>query len=92
MKKMPKYFKLVKILCQGHVSFSCVNEFPNEGDEIKFDSWPGSPTTSISDDKVEKVRALVRNDRRLTARITAELNIKKETVRQILMESFGIKE
>jgi ribosomal protein S17 len=53
-KENPKYLKLLKMLCQGHVHLSCLNEFPNEGDETEFDSWPGCPTTSISDDNVEK--------------------------------------
>jgi hypothetical protein len=40
---------------------SCVNKFPKDEDEVEFDSWPGHPTTSTSDENVEKIRALKRN-------------------------------
>jgi orotate phosphoribosyltransferase-like protein len=45
-----------------------------------------------TDENVDKVRTLVRNDRRLSIRMTAEeLNVDKETVRQILTENLKMK-
>jgi histone-lysine N-methyltransferase SETMAR len=45
-----------------------------------------------TDENVGKVRTLVRNDRRLSIRIVAEeLNVDKETVRQILTENLKMK-
>jgi hypothetical protein len=79
------------MLCQKHVFWSCVNEFQKEGDEVEFDSWSGRPT-STSDENVEKIRIVMRNDRRLAVRMTGELNSKKEHVRVILTEFFGIKQ
>jgi hypothetical protein len=59
---------------------SYVNGFPKEGAEVEFDSWPGRPTSSTSDENVEKIRALMSNYRRLTVRMSTELNIKNETI------------
>jgi orotate phosphoribosyltransferase-like protein len=45
-----------------------------------------------TDEKVDKVRTLVRNDRRLSIRmIVEELNVDRETVRQILTENLKMK-
>jgi histone-lysine N-methyltransferase SETMAR len=45
-----------------------------------------------TDENVDKVRTLVRNDRRLSIRMIAEeLNVDKETVRQILTENLKMK-
>jgi hypothetical protein len=45
-----------------------------------------------TDENVDKVRTLVRNDRRLSIRIVAfELTVDKETVRQILTENLKMK-
>jgi predicted transcriptional regulator len=45
-----------------------------------------------TDENVDKARTLVRNDRRLSIRmITEELNVDKETVRQILTENLKMK-
>jgi hypothetical protein len=49
------------------------------------DGLQAARPTSISDDNVEKLRALVRNNRRITARMTDELNNKKDGARPILM-------
>jgi hypothetical protein len=56
------------------------------------DKRPGRPVTMKTDENVEKVRTLVRNDRRLSIRMIAEeLNVDKETVRQILTENLKMK-
>ena len=45
----------------------------------------GSPSTSKTDDNVERMRSLVRSDRRLTLRMySSELNFNRFTVHQIL--------
>jgi arginyl-tRNA--protein-N-Asp/Glu arginylyltransferase len=45
----------------------------------------GQPKTQRSDANVDRVRTLVRSDRRLAVRVTAEeLNMNRETERQIL--------
>jgi DNA-directed RNA polymerase sigma subunit (sigma70/sigma32) len=45
-----------------------------------------------TDENVDKVKTLVRNDRRLSIRMIAEeLNVDKEIVRQILTENLEIK-
>jgi DNA-directed RNA polymerase sigma subunit (sigma70/sigma32) len=55
---------------------------------VEDDERPGRPVTMKTDKNVDKVRTLVRNDRRLSIRMIAEeLNVDKETVRQILTEN-----
>jgi orotate phosphoribosyltransferase-like protein len=45
-----------------------------------------------NDKNVDKVRTLIRNDRRLSIRMIAEeLNVDKETVRQILTQNLKMK-
>jgi hypothetical protein len=57
-------------------------------EDVKDDEQHGHPVTVKTDENVGKVRTLVRNDRRLSIRMTAEeLNVDKETVRQILTEN-----
>ena len=49
-------------------------------------------STSKTDDNVERVRALVRSDRRLTLRmISSELNLIRFTVHQILTQDLGMR-
>jgi hypothetical protein len=59
--------------------------------EAEFDSQPGHPTTSKSDEYAENVRIPMRND--LTSYVTIiaeELNINTETVQLILMEKLAM--
>jgi Mn-dependent DtxR family transcriptional regulator len=59
---------------------------------VEDDKRPGRPVTMKTDETVDKVRTLVRNDHRLSIRMIAEeLNVDKETVRQILTENLKIK-
>ena len=52
----------------------------------------GQPKTQRTDANVDRVRTLVRSDRRLGVRIIAEeLNINRETVRQIVNEDLGMR-
>jgi hypothetical protein len=51
---------------------------------VKDDERTRRPKTHWTDESVEKVRKLVRSDRRLSVRmITEELNLDIETVRKI---------
>jgi len=52
----------------------------------------GRPSTSNTEDNVERVRSLVRSDRRLTLRvISSELNLNRFTVHQILTQDLGMR-
>ncbi|GFU04817.1 protein GVQW3 [Trichonephila clavipes] len=55
------------------------------------DSRPGRPSTSKTDENVEKVDSLIRSDHRLSIRAIAEtVNIDKECVRQILHDNLNM--
>jgi hypothetical protein len=50
------------------------------GQDVEDDERPRRPVTMKTDENVDKVRTLVRNDRRLSIRIIAEeFNVEKET-------------
>ena len=52
----------------------------------------GRTSTSITDDNVERVRSLVRSDRRLTLRmISSELNLNRFTVHQFLTQDMDMR-
>ena len=54
------------------------------------DPKSGRPCTSTTDTNIEKIRQLVRSDRRLTIRVIAnEVGMDKETVRTILVDTLG---
>jgi hypothetical protein len=77
-------------------SRACVFEwhrrFLGGREDVEDDERPGHPVTMKTDENVDKVRTLVRNDRRLSIRMIAkELNVDKETVRQILTENLKMK-
>ncbi|KAJ8954951.1 hypothetical protein NQ318_000381 [Aromia moschata] len=64
-----------------------------EGRETtKDDPSPGRPSASKTDENIEKIGKLIREDRRLSIRGLAEITgIDKECVRQILHESFNMR-
>ena len=52
----------------------------------------GRTSTSITDENVERVRSLVRSDRRLTLRmISSELNLNRFTFHQILTQDLHMR-
>jgi hypothetical protein len=54
-------------------------------EQVEDEPSSGRPSTSETDDNVERVRSLVRSDRRLTLRmINSELSLNRYTVHQIL--------
>jgi len=58
---------------------------------VKHEPHSGRPTSKM-DNNVEKVRALVRSDRRLTVQIIAsELNLNHNTVHQILTQELAMR-
>jgi len=59
---------------------------------VQDDARSGQPKTQRTDANVDRVRTLVRSDRRFGVRvITEELNMNRETVRQIVKEDLGIR-
>jgi hypothetical protein len=61
-------------------------------EDVEDDERCGRPVTMKTDENVDKVRTLVRNDHCLSIRMIAkELNVVKETVKQILTENLKMK-
>ncbi|GFX36335.1 FLJ37770-like protein [Trichonephila clavipes] len=59
--------------------------------DVEDDSRPVRPSTSKTDENVEKVASLIRSDCRLSIRAIAEtVNIDKECVRQILHDNLNM--
>ena len=59
---------------------------------MKGEPLAGRTSTSETDDNVERVRSLVRSDRRLTLRmISSELNLNRFTVHQILTQDLDMR-
>jgi histone-lysine N-methyltransferase SETMAR len=60
-------------------------------EDVEDDDRSGRPCTSKTDENVQKVEEIVRNDRRLSIRMIAEMvHIDKETVRQILHDNLNM--
>ena len=69
------------------------HEWFKEGQEdVQDDPRCGQPKTQRKDANVDRVRNLVRSDRRLGVRVIAEvLNMNRETVRQIVKKDLGMR-
>ena len=65
----------------------------SEGKEsVKDDDRPGRPRTAVANDNIEKVRNVIRKDRRLGFRAVAEeVNLDSESVRRILREKLNMR-
>jgi len=60
--------------------------------EGRDDPRSGQPKTQRTDANVDRARTLVRSDRRLGVRVIAEeMNMNRETVRQIVKEDLGMR-
>ncbi|GFU27232.1 protein GVQW3 [Trichonephila clavipes] len=71
--------------------FEGFKRFKDGRQDVEDDSWPGRPSTSKTDENVEKVASLIRPDRRLSIRAIAEtVNIDKECVRKILHDNLNM--
>ena len=72
--------------------FKWYKAFSEGRESIKNEPRSGKPSTSKTDNNVEKVRALVRPDRRLTVRMIAgELNFNHTTVHHILTQELAMR-
>jgi AraC-like DNA-binding protein len=59
---------------------------------VQDDPRSGQPKTQRTDENVDRVRTLVRSDRRLGVKSTAEeLNMNRKTVRQIITDDLGMR-
>jgi len=77
--KKTAVYKWVKLFCEGRESVT---------DEERL----GRPATSSTEENIAKVRHIVRENRRLTVRSVAEqVNIDRETVREILTEDLDMR-
>ena len=65
----------------------------SEGREsVKDDDRPGRPRRAVTDDNIQKVRDVVRKDRRLGVQAVAEeVNLGRESVRRILKEKLNMR-
>lgn len=71
--------------------FEWFKRFQDGREDVQDDSRPGRPSTSKTDDNIEKIGNLIRSDRRLSIRAIAEtVRIDKESVRQILHNNFNM--
>ncbi|GFS77214.1 protein GVQW3 [Trichonephila clavipes] len=71
--------------------FEWFKRFNDGRQDVEDDSRPGRPSTSKTDENVEKVASFIRSDRRLSIRAIAEaVNIDKECVWQILHDNLNI--
>ena len=73
------------------ISRTCLFEshrrFKEGREEVEDDHWSGRPSTSRTDENVERVRQKVRSDRRLTVKMIAdELGMNSERVWRIITE------
>lgn len=72
--------------------FEWHKRFKEGREDVEDDPRPGRPSTSKTDDNIEKIGSLIRQDRRLSIRAIAEMiGIDKESVRQVLHEHFNMK-
>ena len=62
--------------------------FLESQEQVEDEPREGRPSTSKSDDNVERLRSLVRSDRRLMLRMISELNLNWFTVHQIFNTGF----
>jgi hypothetical protein len=58
---------------------------------VQDDPRSGQPKMQRTDANVDTVQTLVRSERRLGVRVIAELNMNRETVRQIVKEDLGMR-
>ena len=72
--------------------FEWHKRFKDGREDVEDDSRSGRPSTSRTDDNVERVKQVVRADRRMTVRmIASELGINRDTVWKIITEDLGMR-
>ncbi|XP_050538772.1 protein GVQW3-like [Daktulosphaira vitifoliae] len=89
-----------RILCEVYgeecLSRACVFEwhkrFCNGIEDVEDDDRSGRPTTCSTNENVEKIDKIIRQDRRLSVRAVAEIvNIDRESVSKILVKNLNMK-
>jgi len=72
--------------------FKWVKRFSEGRESVTDEERSGRPATSRTEEKIAKVRQIVRENRRLTVRSIAEqVNIDRETARKILTEDLDMR-
>jgi len=72
--------------------FEWHKRFSEDRERVKNDDRPGCPRTALTDDSIEKVRVVIRKDRRLGVRAAAEeVSLDRESVRRILREELNVR-
>ena len=72
--------------------FEWHRRFKEGREDVQEEPRRGQPKTQRADANVDRVRTFVRSDRRLDVRVIAEeLNMNRETVRQIVKEDLGMR-
>ncbi|XP_064479996.1 protein GVQW3-like [Ornithodoros turicata] len=72
--------------------FEWHKRFADGREKVEDDESPDRPVTATTEENIAKINAVVRNDRRLSIQMIAEMvNLDKETVRQILHEQLNMR-
>ena len=72
--------------------FEWHKRFKEGREEVEDDARSGRPSSTRTEDNVERVRQKVREDRRMTVRMVAyELGINRETVWKIITEDLEMR-
>jgi len=80
---METFQLLIENYSKDYMSRARVSEWHKLFSEAREDDRPGRPRTAFTDDKIEKVRDVIRKDRRLGVRTVAEeVNLDRESVRR----------
>lgn len=90
------YGKILKVYGSDALSraqvFRWFKEFKAGRESVEDEARSGRPVEVRTDSNAQRVRTLIRQDRRLTIRMLAqELNMNRETVRKILREDFHMR-
>ena len=98
MKKftMETFQLLTEAYGEDFMSRACVfkrHKRYSEGKErMKDNDRPGHPRTAVTDDNIEKMRDVIRKDRRLGVQVVAEeVYLDRESVRRILREELNMR-
>ena len=73
-------------------AFEWHKRFKEGWGEVEDNPWSGRPSTSRTADNIERVKQMVRSDRRLMVRMIAkELSINKDTVCSVIIENLEMR-
>ncbi|GFT74111.1 uncharacterized protein TNCV_3708231 [Trichonephila clavipes] len=91
--KTPKetYAISVRVYENQAQSMKCVCPFSKSRESVSANNRTGKLATSVNDENIEKVRNLITEDPQLTmCMIARELQINRESVRQIVTKNLGM--